>query len=149
VEQDAGEDQPAAQDACHFGLSATTERTGGLQTLCWREMDSNFRFRRERTVFSNLGLLLARDRGVGADVSVQPGFVVIMPSRWKLAWGRVRYRACWLSFGLRIHPQCLTPLAVARTNASVKSIAPVSRSQADGACVIVLLYIGMILSLAI
>jgi hypothetical protein len=24
--------------------------------------------------------LLARDRGVGADVSVQPGFVIIMPS---------------------------------------------------------------------
>ena len=29
---------------------------------------------------SSLGLLLARDRGVGADVSVQPGFVIIMPS---------------------------------------------------------------------
>ena len=42
-------------------------------------MDSNFRFRREDRV-SSLGLLLARDRGVGADVSVQPGFVIIMPS---------------------------------------------------------------------
>ena len=29
---------------------------------------------------SSLGLLLAKDRGVGADVSVQPGFVIIMPS---------------------------------------------------------------------
>jgi hypothetical protein len=29
---------------------------------------------------SSLGLLLARDRGVGADVSIQPGFVIIMPS---------------------------------------------------------------------
>src|SRR5580700_9122140 len=29
---------------------------------------------------SSLGLSLARDRGVGADVSVQPGFVIIMPS---------------------------------------------------------------------
>jgi hypothetical protein len=29
---------------------------------------------------SSLGRLLARDRGVGADVSVQPGFVIIMPS---------------------------------------------------------------------
>ena len=42
-------------------------------------MDSNFRFRREDRV-SSLGLLLARNRGVGADVSVQPGFVIIMPS---------------------------------------------------------------------
>ena len=42
-------------------------------------MDSNYRFRREDRV-SSLGLLLARDRGVGADVSVQPGFVIIMPS---------------------------------------------------------------------
>src|SRR6202022_4335729 len=29
---------------------------------------------------SSLGLLLARDRGVGPDVSVQPGFVIILPS---------------------------------------------------------------------
>ena len=34
----------------------------------------------ERGRVSSLGLLLARDRGVGADVSVQPGFVIIMPS---------------------------------------------------------------------
>ena len=32
---------------------------------------------------SSLGLLLARDRGVGADVSVQPGFVIICRHRWK------------------------------------------------------------------
>src|SRR5580700_2591732 len=38
-----------------------------------------YRNEREDRV-SSLSLLLARDRGVGADVSVQPGFVIIMPS---------------------------------------------------------------------
>ena len=33
---------------CHFGLSATTERDRGLQTLCWSKGDSNSRSHRER-----------------------------------------------------------------------------------------------------
>ena len=66
--------------AGHNASATLPGGTEGSQTLRWREMDSNFRFRRERTGVSSLGLLLARDRGVGADVSVQPGFVIIMPS---------------------------------------------------------------------
>src|SRR5258705_12094029 len=56
-----------------------SRKSGSQWTRRGREMDSNFRFPREDRV-SSLGLLLARDRGVGADVSVQPGFVIIMPS---------------------------------------------------------------------
>ena len=39
--------------------------------------------------------------------------------------GRVRYRACWLSFGLEFTLNALRRLLPARANASVKSIAPV------------------------
>src|ERR1700719_4176000 len=42
-----------------------------------------------------------------------------------VAWGRVRYRACWLSFGLEFTLNALRRLLPARANASVKSIAPV------------------------
>jgi hypothetical protein len=50
-------------------------------TLRWREMDSNSRSPPTDLRLSRKSArLLARDRGVGADVSVQPGFVIIMPA---------------------------------------------------------------------
>jgi hypothetical protein len=44
---------------CHHDRAEDSRKSGSHETLRWREMDSNFRFRRERTGF-RLGLLLAR-----------------------------------------------------------------------------------------
>src|SRR3984893_19088036 len=72
--------KPAAQTRAESRFS-TFESYCGRETDCLLEGDG-FELpvpEREDRV-SSLGLLLAKDRGVGADVSVQPGFVIIMPS---------------------------------------------------------------------
>jgi hypothetical protein len=65
--------KPAAHARGKPSFSTLESDCGERRTVRWRETDSNFQFRRERTGFRASGLLLARDRGVGADVSVQPG----------------------------------------------------------------------------
>jgi hypothetical protein len=60
-----------------------------------------------------------RSRAATAWLSRRPPFGGLV------AWGRVRYRACWLSFGLEFTLNALRRLLPARANAFAKSIAPV------------------------